>query len=91
MPACAGEVRAVDPRVHASSSRNGAAGFDVWHSSSRFAWPRGLVAKADARAAELKLDRGKYLCSLIEQDLEGSVGERGKRTPASPPPEPTQR
>lgn len=28
-----------------------------------------LVARADARAAELGLDRGKYVRSLIEQDL----------------------
>ena len=37
-----------------------------------------LVAKADARAAELGLDRGKYLRSLIEQDL--SASRRRRRT-----------
>jgi hypothetical protein len=31
--------------------------------------PPDLVAKADARAAELGLDRGKYVRSLIEQDV----------------------
>jgi hypothetical protein len=45
--------------------------------------PPALVAKADARAAELGLDRGKYLRSLIEQDLETSAGERRKRKFAS--------
>jgi len=41
--------------------------------------PPALVAKADARAAELGLDRGKYLRSLIEQDLSASARERRKR------------
>jgi hypothetical protein len=36
-----------------------------------------LVAKADARAAELGLDRGKYVRSLIEQD----VNERRRAGP----------
>lgn len=45
--------------------------------------PPALVAKADARAAELGLDRGKYLRSLIEQDLETSATERSKRKFAS--------
>jgi hypothetical protein len=31
--------------------------------------PPELVAKADARAAQLGLDRGKYVRALIEQDL----------------------
>jgi hypothetical protein len=31
--------------------------------------PPALVAKADERAAELGLDRGKYVRSLIEQDV----------------------
>jgi hypothetical protein len=37
-----------------------------------------LVAKADARAAELGLDRGKYVRSLIEQDV-SSEGRRGRK------------
>lgn len=36
-----------------------------------------LVAKADARAAELGLDRGKYVRALIEQDV--TAGERNPR------------
>ena len=31
--------------------------------------PPDLLAKADRRATELGLDRGKYMRSLIEQDL----------------------
>jgi hypothetical protein len=31
--------------------------------------PPDLMAKADMRAAELGLDRGKYVRSLIEQDV----------------------
>jgi hypothetical protein len=37
-----------------------------------------LIAKADARAAELGLDRSKYLRSLIEQDVNAS--RRGGRS-----------
>jgi hypothetical protein len=42
-----------------------------------------LAAKADERAAELGLDRGKYLRGLIEQDLSASRAKRGKRKFAS--------
>jgi len=42
-----------------------------------------LVAKADERAAELGLDRGKYLRSLIEQDVKSSRRRRRKRKFAS--------
>jgi hypothetical protein len=42
-----------------------------------------LVAKADARAAELGLDRGKYVRSLIEADVNASARERRKRKFAS--------
>jgi hypothetical protein len=42
-----------------------------------------LLAKADARAAQLGLDRGKYVRSLIEQDVAGSAREPRKRTFAS--------
>jgi hypothetical protein len=45
--------------------------------------PPALVAKADARAAELGLDRGKYLRSLIEQDVRASGREQRKRKFAS--------
>ncbi|HKY39027.1 MAG TPA: hypothetical protein VJN18_23980 [Polyangiaceae bacterium] len=45
--------------------------------------PPALVAKADARAAELGLDRGKYLRSLIEQDLSASARQRRQRKFAS--------
>jgi hypothetical protein len=45
--------------------------------------PPALVAKADARAAELGLDRGKYVRSLIEQDLEESASQRRKHKFAS--------
>lgn len=38
--------------------------------------PPSLVAKADARAAELGLDRAKYLRSLIEQDVDAASRER---------------
>ena len=40
--------------------------------------PPALVAKADARAAELGLDRGKYLRSLIEQDV-NAKNRRGRK------------
>lgn len=39
--------------------------------------PPDLVAKADARAAELGLDRGKYVRALIEQDVATAV-RRGR-------------
>lgn len=42
-----------------------------------------LAAKADERAAELGLDRGKYLRGLIEQDLDANRAKRGKRKFAS--------
>ena len=45
--------------------------------------PPALVAKADARAAELGLDRGKYLRSLIEQDVRASARKGRKRKFAS--------
>ena len=45
--------------------------------------PAHLIAKADRRAAELGLDRGKYVRSLIEQDVTTSVRQRSKRKFAS--------
>jgi hypothetical protein len=42
--------------------------------------PPDLMAKADARAAELGLDRGKYVRSLIEQDVGTSADPAEKRT-----------
>jgi hypothetical protein len=42
-----------------------------------------LKAKAERRAAELGLDRGKYVRSLIEQDLEAAAGPPKARTFAS--------
>jgi hypothetical protein len=45
--------------------------------------PPALVAKADARAAELGLDRGKYVRSLIEQDVSSERRGRRKRRFAS--------
>jgi hypothetical protein len=45
--------------------------------------PPALVAKADARAAELGLDRGKYVRSLIEQDVSTRGRDRRKRKFAS--------
>lgn len=45
--------------------------------------PPDLVAKADARAAELGLDRGKYIRSLIEQDVSSAGRDRRKRAFAS--------
>lgn len=39
-----------------------------------------LLAKADARAAELGLDRGKYVRTLIEHDVTTSSRLRRKRT-----------
>ena len=41
--------------------------------------PPDLIAKADRRAAELGLDRGKYVRSLIEQDVTTTIGQRSKR------------
>ena len=39
-----------------------------------------LMAKAEARATELGLDRGKYVRALIEQDLaSGAKGSRSRR------------
>ena len=43
-----------------------------------------LVAKADARAAELGLDRGKYVRSLIEQDLDTARHPRKRRFASEP-------
>jgi len=45
--------------------------------------PPALVAKADARAAELGLDRGKYVRSLIEQDVNAGGREGRQRRFAS--------
>ena len=45
--------------------------------------PPDLMAKAEARAAQLGLDRGKYVRSLIEQDVSDSGKTRRTRTFAS--------
>lgn len=45
--------------------------------------PPDLIAKADARAAQLGLDRGKYVRSLIEQDVVAGAKERRPRRFAS--------
>jgi hypothetical protein len=42
--------------------------------------PPALVAKADRRAAELGLDRGKYVRGLIEQDVTTAARRPAKRT-----------
>jgi hypothetical protein len=42
--------------------------------------PPDLLAKADERAAQLGLDRGKYVRSLIEQDLSSGSKEGRERT-----------
>ena len=42
--------------------------------------PLDLIAKADRRAAELGLDRGKYVRSLIEQDVTATATGRSNRT-----------
>jgi hypothetical protein len=41
------------------------------------------MARADARAAQLGIDRGKYVRSLIEQDLADSAQEKKPRKFAS--------
>ena len=41
--------------------------------------PPDLIAKADRRAAELGLDRGKYVRSLIEQDVTTTAKQRSTR------------
>jgi hypothetical protein len=45
--------------------------------------PPELMAKADARAAQLGLDRGKYVRSLLEQDLADSAQDKKPRRFAS--------
>jgi hypothetical protein len=42
--------------------------------------PPDLIAKADMRAAELGLDRGKYVRSLIEQDVTAAAKNPRKQT-----------
>ena len=42
-----------------------------------------LIAKADARAAQLGIDRGKYVRGLIEQDVADGKNEPRKRKFAS--------
>jgi hypothetical protein len=42
--------------------------------------PPDLIAKADMRAAELGLDRGKYVRSLIEQDVAAAANSPRKQT-----------
>lgn len=42
--------------------------------------PPDLLAKADERAAQLGLDRGKYVRGLIEQDITTGVRDRRRRT-----------
>jgi hypothetical protein len=41
--------------------------------------PPELMAKADARAADLGLDRGKYVRALIEQDIAADTKGARKR------------
>ncbi len=41
--------------------------------------PPDLMAKAEARAARLGLDRGKYVRALIEQDLATGARESRRR------------
>ena len=41
--------------------------------------PPDLLAKADARAAELGLDRGKYVRTLIEEDVAAGAKKGRKR------------
>jgi hypothetical protein len=41
--------------------------------------PPDLLAKADARAAELGIDRGKYVRALIEEDVTSARKERPRR------------
>jgi len=45
--------------------------------------PPELIAKADARAAQLGLDRGKYVRALIEQDVASKARGSRKRRFAS--------
>lgn len=45
--------------------------------------PPELIAKAEARAAQLGLDRGQYVRTLIEQDVAGGSGGRQKHRFAS--------
>ena len=45
--------------------------------------PPDLMAKADARAAQLGLDRGKYVRALIEQDVVAGAMDRRRRRFAS--------
>jgi len=45
--------------------------------------PPDLMAKADARAAQLGLDRGKYVRGLIEQDVAESARAPRRRRFAS--------
>jgi hypothetical protein len=45
--------------------------------------PPELLAKADERAAQLGLDRGKYVRALIEEDVAAGVREAAKRRFAS--------
>jgi hypothetical protein len=42
-----------------------------------------LIAKADERAAQLGIDRGKYVRGLIEQDIAGGSSTSRKRKFAS--------
>lgn len=42
-----------------------------------------LIAKADERAAQLGLDRGKYVRALIEQDVVAGAKRTGRRRFAS--------
>lgn len=45
--------------------------------------PPDLIAKADARAAQLGLNRGKYVRALIEQDLATRAGAQRRHRFAS--------
>ena len=45
--------------------------------------PPELLARADTRAAELGLDRGKYVRALIEHDVASAGRSRRKRAFAS--------
>jgi hypothetical protein len=45
--------------------------------------PPELIAKADSRAAQLGLDRGKYVRALIEQDVAAGAREARRHRFAS--------
>jgi ketosteroid isomerase-like protein len=68
-------------RIHTAAALDHAYELGTWKTGDADdGIPRDLLAKADRRAAQLGLDRGKYVRELIKQDVTAGARERPRRT-----------